>query len=299
MLQSLLVPIDGSPFAEQALGVAQRIARKSGATLEVVLVHQPMPSILAPHSTPVHDPSLDIELRKEAQSYLASVAERLGRESTQRVTPTFIEGPVAESLLRHIRETSPSLVVMTTHARSGLSQAWMGRVADRLVRRASAPVLLVRPAKRAPGLPAGPPFPRVLIPLDGAPGGDEIIPYAVDVAGTKGVEYTLLRVLDKPGTRAWRATIEAALAAEAETLRSRGLTVRTRVVVHEDAARGILDYANEAGADLIAMVTRSRGGLERLLMGSVTDEVLHKAGRPMLCLNAYEAGVAHGTAVES
>jgi nucleotide-binding universal stress UspA family protein len=57
------------------------------------------------------------------------------------------------------------------------------------------------------------------------------------------------------------------------------------VVVENDAAEGILRYASDNGFDLVAMATRSRGGLERLLLGSVADQVLRKAETALLLWN--------------
>lgn len=302
MLNSILVPIDGSPFAEQALGIALGLARRDKAALELVQVHQPMPSVLIPHNAPVHDPQLDYDLRKDARTYLESIPDRLERGTVDGITTTLLEGAVLDSLLEHIRETAPDLVVMTTHARGGLSRAWMGSVADRLVRHAPAPVLLLRPGASSLEHPPDPPFSRVLIPLDGTPAGDEIIPHAIAVAGTSGVEYTLFRVLragtpqsgtvprrgEEPDTPTLRATVETSLNAKAEALAAQGLSVKVRLGVHDDTARAILEYADERGADLIAMVTRSRGGLERFLMGSVADKVVRGADRSVLLLNPLE-----------
>ena len=123
---------------------------------------------------------------------------------------------------------------------------------------------------------------------------------AVEVAGREDVHYTLLRVLaattspahavlprrgEAPSTRAQRATVQDLLEAAADDLRARGLTVDTRIAVNDSTAQGILDYAEDWGADLVAMATRSRGGLERFLLGSVADRVLWKAETALLLWN--------------
>ena len=82
-----------------------------------------------------------------------------------------------------------------------------------------------------------------------------------------------------------RATVRSTLDAKARALAARGLVVRPQVVVENDAADGILRYATENGFDLVAMATRSRGGLERLLLGSVADEVFRKAETALLLWN--------------
>jgi nucleotide-binding universal stress UspA family protein len=134
-----------------------------------------------------------------------------------------------------------------------------------------------------------------------------MIEHAIAVGGTTGVEYTLLRVVtsgapsmhaslprrgEDPGSRAQRATVRVALGIKAEKLRARGLMVRPEVVVDDDAAEGILRYAAANDFDLVAMATRSRGGLERLLLGSVADRVLRKAEITLLLWNPAPVSAA-------
>jgi nucleotide-binding universal stress UspA family protein len=68
----------------------------------------------------------------------------------------------------------------------------------------------------------------------------------------------------------------------AERLRARSQTVQARVVSHEQAAAAILDDAQKNAVDLIALATQGRGGLKRLLLGSVADKVLRGATTPVL-----------------
>jgi len=130
-----------------------------------------------------------------------------------------------------------------------------------------------------------------------------MVEHAIGVAGVSDVEYTLLRVVSEgalsagpalprrgadAGSRTQRATVQTTLDLSAERLRARGIWVKPQVVVNDDPADGILRYAAEHDATLIAMATRSRGGLERLLLGSVADRVLRQAGIPLLLWNPGE-----------
>jgi nucleotide-binding universal stress UspA family protein len=133
-----------------------------------------------------------------------------------------------------------------------------------------------------------------------------MVEHAIGVAGIADVEYTLLRVVSEgalsagpafphrgadAGSRTQRATVQTTLDLSAERLRSRGMRVRSQVIVNDDPADGILGYAAEHESTLIAMATRSRGGLERLLLGSVADRVLRQAGIPMLLWNPGQLAV--------
>jgi nucleotide-binding universal stress UspA family protein len=302
MLQRIMVPLDGSTFAEAALPTAFLLARGHASRLDLVRVHQPPPPVVAgPGGDPLYDPALDRELDREGRRYLDVLLGRIGADDRARAVTAYLYGPVAECLSRYVRDQAIDLVVMTTHARGGVSRAWLGSVADGLVRHSPAPVLLLRPGQEAASSrTVARVFRRVLLPVDGAAAEDRMIEHAIAVTGTSGVEYTLLRVVatgapsvrtalprrgEDPGSRVQRATVEATLDAKAEALAARGLRVHPQVVVDDDAADGILRYTAENGFDLVAMATRSRGGIERLLLGSVADRVLRNVETALLLWN--------------
>lgn len=302
MLGRIMVPVDGSSFAEGALATAARLARLHGSGIHLVRVHEPALPVVTP-GVPWYDPGLELELDTEGRRYLELLRERIDAQERWRTVTAYLHGPVTESLTRYIRAREIDLVVMTTHARGGVRRASLGSVADGLVRHSASPVLLLPPDRECPPAPVpGPVFRRVLLPLDGGVAGDRMTEHAILVAGTTGVEYTLLRVVrrgapsapaplrrgEDPGSREQRAMVEVALGIKAEELRARGARVRPQVVVNDDAAEGILGYAAAQGFDLVAMATRSRGGLERLVLGSVADRVLREVRTATLVWNPGE-----------
>jgi nucleotide-binding universal stress UspA family protein len=257
----------------------------------------------------VREGAIDREQEFRSRTYLEAIEARLAGRGGARVRAVLLGGRViVDWLLEHAEALGASLIVMTTHARGGATRMWLGSVADGLVRRSPVPVLLLRPpvSEREP---AGErPFARVLLPLDGAPSGNRIIETALEVAGTNGVEYHVVRVLaplavaaaevlhrrgEKPAVRAQQARVETVLESTAEALRARGAAVRVQAITGDGAAASILRYVDEHGMDLVAMTTRSRGGLERWLLGSVADKVLRGASVPLLLLNP-EAGAEPG-----
>lgn len=304
MLHTILVPLDGSAFAETALPTAFHLARRDKAEVRLVMVQEPALPVMRTRGTRVVDPTFDQDIRQEARRYLDELLGRIPASDRSRTRTELLEGGIVETLAAHTREAKADLVVMTTHARGGMSRAWLGSVADGLLRRSPVPVLLLRPddgAKRGEDVTG---FRRVLIPVDGSAVGDQVIERAAGVAGTEGVQYTLLRVLaatmaptqtvlprrgETPATQAQRATVEHQLEATADVLRSRGLAVEVRIGVNDNPARAILDYEEEWSADLVAMATRSRGGVERLVLGSVADKVLRGSDCPLLVWNPLEA----------
>jgi nucleotide-binding universal stress UspA family protein len=288
MSYRIMVPLDGSAFAEAALPTAYSLAQRLGAGVHLVRVHHPPLAAAGPGGGAAVDSAFDQELEDEGRRYLDVLLRRIEAHERARSATAHLRGPVVQTLTDYIHDESVDLVVMTTHARGGLSRLWLGSVADGLVRLTTVPVLLLRPGRQRPSPPAAaPPFRRVLLPVDGGSAGDRVLEHAIALAGTSGVEYTLLRVLTTRGRSAdtGRAALQTILDLKAQRLRARGLTVRSQVVVSDTAAEGILRYAAEHDVGLVAMATRSRGGLERLLLGSVADRVLRQAGIPLLLWN--------------
>lgn len=296
MYRSILVPLDGSRFGEQALSLALSIARRARAQLRLVHVHQPL-SVdgLATCYETEGPPS-----RERERSYLEGVVQRLKSTAPVAIDADLLEGDVAGAVHAQVVGKEADLVVMSTHGRGPLSRLWMGSVADELVRRLPVPVLLLRPEEKTPELSRGRLFRRVLIPLDGLSAAEGILNPALDLGNLAEAEYTLVRVvrpvpvvgldllgyatggLDLAQGAKLEAEARAYLEGVATRLRSRSLRVQTAVVVDNHPASAILETALTQGADLIALATRGRGGLKRLLLGSVADKVMRGASTPVL-----------------
>jgi nucleotide-binding universal stress UspA family protein len=310
MFHTLLVPLDGSAFAEQALPLALALARQSKAALDLVRAHglyalEDRAGAWAPY-----DPAEDAEFRRHEQGYLDGVARRISGEHPVRVTCVVADGAAADAILGRAREVAADLVVMTTHGRGPVSRAFLGSVADELVRRCPVPVLLVRPDEALPDLHRAPSVGRVLVPLDRSPASEQVLGPALQVGGALGAAFSLLHVVrpdaqPAPRTRADREAglsrscqereAEEALAyleRLAGRLRAPSVEVRTRVVVAPHVATAVLEEARAQPCGLIALATHGRGGLPRLLLGSVADMVLRGASCPVLVLRG--AGAAEG-----
>jgi nucleotide-binding universal stress UspA family protein len=141
-VQRILVPLDGSDLAEQALPVATWIAQTTGAELDLVRVV----SLVIPGDGVYNGMgySADIlsNIEDAARSYLAGVAERL--KAKVPVRTELLLGAAADQLLAHITETPAELVVLASHGRAGVIRATLGSVADRMLH-GPAPALILRP----------------------------------------------------------------------------------------------------------------------------------------------------------
>lgn len=143
--RSILIPLDGSAFAEQALGQAQAIAAATGATLVIVAV-VPVLDDAALAEVGVVPAWAEAERQAEVEHlshYLADMAARLEAEGFT-VRPHVVGGTPAEEILRAGVAEHADLIVMATHGRTGMHRLWIGSVATKIVRSADLPVLLVR-----------------------------------------------------------------------------------------------------------------------------------------------------------
>ncbi len=304
MYRSLLVPLDGSAFAEHALPFALSIARRAGAALHLAHVHVPLAFVSADGMTPF-DLTLDRKVAEGEREYLDAAVKRVAAASSVPVASTCLEGPViAETLHAHAANTGADLIVMTTHGRGPLSRFWLGSVADELVRRATVPILLVRPQEAAPDLASDPALRHLLIPLDGSALAEQALEPAVALGKLMEADYTLLRIyfpLEQVGLESYalgvglvppveqlRTEAQAYLDRVAERLRQRGLRVHTQVALGPQPASAILDEAQRLGVDGVALETHGRRGLTRLLLGSVADKVIRGASIPVLVHRSAE-----------
>jgi nucleotide-binding universal stress UspA family protein len=144
MFKRILVPLDGSQFAEGALTHAQMLAECGGGEIELlrVAVH---PSSYVYVSDPAALADLYDSDRAHCEDYLNKTAQRVRDASHVNVTTAVLEGIVADAVLDYAEDTAADLIVMSTHGRSGMERWLLGSVAEKVVRGAKMPVLLVRP----------------------------------------------------------------------------------------------------------------------------------------------------------
>jgi len=288
MFRTILVPLDGSPFAEQALPWALSIARRAGACLDLVRGHVLYAFKDPAYSWGPYDPAMDAEAARQEHLYLEGAARRLSAAALVPISAAVVAsvpGLEAEGILGRARAAGADLIVMSTHGRGPLSRLALGSVADQVVRRAFLPVLLVRPREPAPGPFAEPAAESVLIPLDGSALAERALEPAADLAGLLGARCDLVRVVAPgggPEQAAEEGEARSYLGRVAGRLGQRGLEAQTRVLAARQPAEAILLAARAWGSGLIALATHGRGGIRRALLGSVADQVLRAAPCPLL-----------------
>ncbi len=290
----LLTPLDGSELAAQALPVAEHLCRQLGAELHLVRAMQPF--ILPYTSSVTYIPpdiytQLQADQEQGARTYLDQVTREAREHGVSVVVPHLEWGDAASLVLEVTTRLRPTLIVMTTHGRTGLARFALGSVADRIVRGGEAPVLLLRSFASVPGAKAAaeqtPHLSHALIPLDGSALAEEpVFSIALQLAGPVLRAITLLRVADPrdgvEGTAKAEAYLEGVRLRLIGQLEGRNCLVTTKLRAGGNPAQCIVECASEEACDLTLMSTHGEAGLGRLAFGSVADRVLRDGQLPLL-----------------
>lgn len=295
---NILVPLDGSTFGEAALPVALGLAKNLDGQIELLSVFEDEPVVATWQLSAV-------EMRSYLIDYLKAIDKRISEVSSVVTSSTVLSGPVAKSLEEHATRKRPHVIVMSTHGRGPLSRAWLGSVADHVTRHVPTPVLLVRPEDEAQvEIDDSHRFENILVPLDGSPRAESSLEWATRIAKGSGASLALMRVVPPPfplsspylphAIADSREALESGQNEAKEYLREiatrlekEGFTIPGEVVVvGVSPASGILRCAKERRVDLIVITTHGRGGLPRLVLGSVADKIVRAAHVPVLVSRA-------------
>jgi nucleotide-binding universal stress UspA family protein len=315
MLKRVLVPLDGSARAEQALPVAARLTGAVGGTV-VLLRVVTIPNEFVAYVTlePIATQSVINATLEEARTYLKSLAGSPSLQGVQTETEVIL-GQAAASILSVVDSHHIDLIVLCSHGYTGMKRWILGSVAEKVSQLAAVPVLVLREDGPVPV----PPLPqeegplRVLVPLDGSVQAQAAIGPAAQIIAALSVPAQgalhLTRVVALPDEdRLSQGEREAILQQAKQYLSSLAdqirevllaspiadlqLSVTWSVTVDSDIASGIIRVA-EQGEDVegtgmvgksqvIAMATHGYSGLQRWLMGSTTQRVLHGTRLPLL-----------------
>ncbi len=313
MYRKILIPLDGSSLAERVLAHVEQMfpPKKVEIYLLRVVTLYGYRDVLRPDMVAeLAPPALDVDkLYEEAREYLRQKKGEL-REMGYTVYTHVTAGDVAATICEFADAQDVDLIAMTTHGYSGLTRWLIGSVADRVVRSAERPVLLVRPSMETPKETE---LRQILAPLDGSELAEQALPHALALAKENNASILLVQailpleelVLYMPlGAPEFLSDISIEeLKQQAEKylrqvqarLQEEGVTSEI-VVVEGRPADVIIDVAEREGVGLIVMSTHGRSGLGRWVFGSVADKVLHSASRPLLLVRgaAGRGGQAPG-----
>jgi nucleotide-binding universal stress UspA family protein len=278
--RTVLVPLDGSPLAERALPLATRFASALGAHLEllrVVLADQPATSDEA------------------AAGYLDGLAAAIGRDGLS-VSTHVLRGNAAECIVREATAYHVDLTVLSTHARAGVDRALRGSVAAYVVAHVAAPIAVVRAGDHR-----GDRLSTLLLAIEPSSGAP--LAATIELARATGAHVVLLTVIRQEAVYVWQwqagdlldepqAVVAARqeLEALAAHMREAGVTTEVQVAIGPTVA-SIQSVAEAVDADLVIMSTHARTGVQRALLGSTADSVLHVLDRPVLLFRLHTPDV--------
>jgi nucleotide-binding universal stress UspA family protein len=299
MYTKILIPLDGSAFAEAALPLALEVSRRTGADVHVATVLEPVTSFAYE--------GWEGAAVEWTNNYLEGVLRRIEGQAGGTVTHAVLSGHTVEMLQGECEAHGIDVVIMASHGRGTMSRLWLGSVADGFIRKASVPVLLVRPDDGAEPEPSFErTFETVLVPLDGTDQSEQALNHAIELGELFEAAYHLTRIVSYPVDLSSpylphtaqlnqeilddaRQAAADYLEAHAERMRRRGLRVTTSVGVDAQAGHGILSEAEAVGAGLVAMATHGRKGLSRVILGSAADKVLRGLNVPLLMYRSANA----------
>lgn len=303
MYKKMLVPLDGSRLAEEVFVYAKELAAK--LDLELVLLHVCKPG--QEEFIPMHLAYLD--RASELMMYQANElrgSEGLQQQRLQGQSKCeVVVGYPAEEIIHYAEENNIDIILVATHGRTGIKRWALGSVADKVLRASKVPIWLARA-----GVPQEIgydkwPSKTILVPLDGSPLAEQILPHVEMLAkqrGTQLVEVMLIRVCEDPFVTAdypeasmpdtWQEhvkTMKAKLNEECfnymrnveKHLADAGVKVQSDIIMGGNPASEIIAYAKNKPFNLIAMCTHGRSGINRLVHGSVAEKLLHEVPSPI------------------
>jgi nucleotide-binding universal stress UspA family protein len=295
-IRRVLVCLDRSPFSEVCLPYAVCIGKTFGSTLTLLHVLETRHERSGPHSTDAVGWEIS---RREASEYL----ERLERQATdlsgQRVDVRLEQGHPAERITALAHELGADLTVLGSHGEGGIAAWNLGSTVQQVLEVARGSVLVARssfypaPSEVCPK--------RILVPLDGSPRTESVLPTATRIANAHGGQLVLVHVVEEPQpTGVLRAEEDLELARELATrLESRaqrylehirdrlareGTPVRALVVRHVDGRQALLELAQSEQVDLVVLSAHGATCNAERPFGSVTAHLLAHSVVPLLVL---------------
>jgi nucleotide-binding universal stress UspA family protein len=248
------------------------------------------------------------------ERWLGNFVAQLNQQGVRAERIISVGTQPAQEILRRAREQDFDLIAMATHDRNLLGQAIRGSATNEVVRSASAPILVVTPEKIEMSWNETPgerqvTITSVLVPLDGSPFAEAVLPYVEYLAQGMSLEVVLVRAAEvgvtgtplpyaggvPVGPGDVEAQVEAGRTEEQEasrylqqvanSLASKGLSVRWELLrgVPNTTISGL---AQELSDNIIALASHGRSGLARWVQGSVAEDLIRATGDPVLVIPA-------------
>ena len=271
MSMSIIVPLDGSPFAERGLPIASKLARRSGGSITLFT-------------------GRDAGVPADIDEYLDRQAARFDIQAKHKSDDHH---DIPLSLANFAAAHGDPVIVMSSRGPNGIDDVVIGSITAETLRLTDTPVLLLGPHLESGPSPTDSDYETLLVCLDGSPEAEAILPVAERWAKLLSLKVWIVQVVEPDASKI------PALELGSETLNESGYVHRIATemggtmsigfdVLHDrhphHPAAAILRYAEALPRPIIAMATHGRTGLRRLAMGSVTMAVVRHATGPVLVI---------------
>ncbi len=298
----MLVPLDGSNAAEQVLPYARCFAARLKIPVQLLTVID-IPETgryLRVEKARLFEIAVENMVRS-SENYLRDVAKTFpGAE----VTCTIERGRTGEVIVEKASTDKGMLIAMATHGRSGLNRFLLGSVAEKVLRGTANPLLLVR-AKRVANSQGEAALKSIIVPLDGSERAEIVLPIVGEVAKKLGLEVVLFRAYEIPFARYSskegyysvgldydklvadeRNEANEYLEKKVAGVKKLGVSQVNHIFREGIASDEIIALGHETADNLIAICSHGRTGMERWVLGSVTETIVRHASGPVLICRA-------------
>lgn len=295
MFKKILIPLDDTQCSKQAAETALRLAKewtKHGGETEptkVVLLHVMEPDIIYVYESANLNPFQE-QANKMLEPWI-NLAHTLDVPVEMELVSRSDQS-VAQSIVESAKAYRCDLILMGTHGYEGMARVLLGSVAERVSQLTTLPVLLLHQGIEVNSVA----LKRILVPTDGSNPAENALNQAAKMASDLGAQLEILHIVPEVpplytdfgsiNYLEWQETLDlhGEKMAEALKIRFPAAIITCKKAQGLSLAQTILEQASKNHSQLIVMGTHGRRGLERLVLGSVAEAVLHHAPIPvMLC----------------
>lgn len=316
MFKRILVPLDGSLLAEQAISLATHLAHTTGGSVLFLLVVDPS-NMQEAYSLGAADLHLDtLKHHTRAAAYLARIAKSAEFANIDVYT-AVLSGQPALQILNITQQQNINLIVLCSHGYTGFQRWTLGSVAQKVACSSEVPVLILREkadrlfSKQAQADPI-----RVMIALDGSHLAERALEPAIELSASLSAPgpgaLHLVQVL--PFSTAFEYDQEEALPSVCRVCRqdaqiylgqireqllekNAGISITTSLASSQDIAEALINIAERgigegmsestSTSDVIALATHGQGGPSRWEMGRVAERILGATRLPLLIVRSH------------
>lgn len=272
MKRTILIPIDGSESTAETILYARSMCPKSET--QIVLLHV---------TADVNTANASIDNVPNVKT----IHDALLGEDWAVTTETRMGDPVFEILKMAILLPA-TMILMSTHGRSGIERIRDGSVTEQVLKQSPCPVFILHSTRQEPADQLSENlFKRILVPLDGTDESSAILECVERFAKMHDAEVVLFHdEMESAEFDDKKAAIKAKLQDQSVELANNGLRVSLDMTTYKRPIREILDRIDGMSIDLVSMATHGTGGEKRALDESVTAEIIRHSSCPLLVWSA-------------